>query len=179
MAEERFETRTILAVFPPGEDREFLGSLFEKSDWRLRFDRAFLQSVKEASVWRLRFADSLEEVRAALRSSAISVVLSDAELSDGCCWKDLLREIGARSDPPPLIVADRLADEVLWVEVLNLGGFDLLMKPLTAREVLHVVSSACRFHENEARLALARDSAGFVESDASKRPKTRAAQAAS
>jgi hypothetical protein len=31
--------------------------------------------------------------------------------------------------PPQLIVADRLARDGLWAEVLNLGCYDLLMTP--------------------------------------------------
>jgi DNA-binding NtrC family response regulator len=41
-----------------------------------------------------------------------------------------------------LIVTDRLADERLWAEVLNLGGYDLLLKPFDPEELLRVVSSA-------------------------------------
>ena len=43
---------------------------------------------------------------------------------------------------PPLIVADHLGDERLWAEVLNLGCYDLLLKPFEAKEVLRVVSAA-------------------------------------
>ena len=34
--------------------------------------------------------------------------------------------------------------ERLWVEVLNLGASDLVSKPFEAKEVLHVLSMACR-----------------------------------
>jgi hypothetical protein len=40
-------------------------------------------------------------------------------------------------------VADRFADERLWGEVLNLGGYDLLTKPFVREEVLHVLELAC------------------------------------
>jgi DNA-binding response OmpR family regulator len=49
--------------------------------------------------------------------------------------------------PPPLIVSDRLADERLWAEVLNLGAYDLLAMPFDAKEVLHAVSAARRCTE--------------------------------
>ena len=51
------------------------------------------------------------------------------------------------SIPPQLIVADRLADDALWAEVLNLGGYDLLMTPFEPEEVLRVVSMAWDFRE--------------------------------
>lgn len=91
-----------------------------------------------------------------LRRSRVGVVISDSRLSDGHCWKDLLGEIQAMEGPPPLVVADRLADEHLWAEVLNLGAYDLLAKPFDAREVRHAVEAASRHFENEARFAAGR-----------------------
>jgi DNA-binding response OmpR family regulator len=40
-------------------------------------------------------------------------------------------------------VTSRLADERLWVEVVNLGGFDVLAQPFYTREVLRSVNAAC------------------------------------
>jgi hypothetical protein len=39
-------------------------------------------------------------------------------------------------------VFSRLADESLWAQVLNLGGFDVLMTPFEAEEVLRVTFAA-------------------------------------
>jgi DNA-binding response OmpR family regulator len=46
--------------------------------------------------------------------------------------------------PPPLIVSSCVADDRLWAEVLNLGGYDLLTKPFLAAEVSRVVRMAAR-----------------------------------
>jgi hypothetical protein len=35
-----------------------------------------------------------------------------------------------------------MADERLWSEVLNLGGYNVLAKPLNMKEVFHVVGLA-------------------------------------
>ena len=83
----------------------------------------------------------------------MGVVISEVCLSDGHFWKDLLLELQRMEDPPPLVVADRLADERLWAEVLNLGVYDLLATPFDAKEVLHAVSTACRRRENEQGMA--------------------------
>jgi len=58
--------------------------------------------------------------------------------------------------PPQLIVADRLAHEGLWAEVLNLGCYDLLMTPFEAAEVLRVVPLAWDFWKRELGRAAAR-----------------------
>jgi hypothetical protein len=41
-----------------------------------------------------------------------------------------------------VVFMSRAADERLWAEMLNLGAFDLLMKPLLAAEVGWVIDSA-------------------------------------
>ena len=57
---------------------------------------------------------------------------------------------------PQVIVADRLADEALWAEVLNLGCYDLLMTPFSSEEVLRVVSMAWDSWQRELRRTPAR-----------------------
>jgi DNA-binding response OmpR family regulator len=69
------------------------------------------------------------------------VVLSEPSVEDGH-WEDLLNELRKMTNPPPLIVAFRLADERFWAEVLNRGGYDVLLKPLETREVLRIVDQA-------------------------------------
>jgi len=98
-----------------------------------------------------------------LRAFSFGAVMSEGCLPGGLGWKDLLREIQDVADSLPLIVVDRLADEWLWAEVLNLGGYDVLMKPFDAREVLHVVIMACDFCENERRMNAVRKSAKSVQ----------------
>jgi FixJ family two-component response regulator len=46
--------------------------------------------------------------------------------------------------PPKLIVFTRHADDRLWAEVLNLGGFDVLDFPTGRAELFRAVSSAWR-----------------------------------
>ena len=43
-----------------------------------------------------------------------------------------------------LVVTSRIADEWLWAEVLNLGGYDVLAQPFDREEVTRVVRSAVR-----------------------------------
>jgi FixJ family two-component response regulator len=44
--------------------------------------------------------------------------------------------------PPKLIVASSGADSALWAEVINLGGYDVLAKPWSDRELFLAVSQA-------------------------------------
>jgi DNA-binding NtrC family response regulator len=69
------------------------------------------------------------------------VVVCDQILADGD-WRDLLSDLQSEQQMPPLIVSSRLADDRLWAEVLNLGGYDLLTKPFAETEVSRVVRLA-------------------------------------
>ncbi len=51
----------------------------------------------------------------------------------------MLHELDGLRVRPNLIVTSRLADEGLWAEVLNLGGYDVLAQPFDAEEVYRVV----------------------------------------
>ena len=62
------------------------------------------------------------------------VVICERDLPDGS-WKDVLAITMSLHNPPPVIVTSRLADDYLWMEVLNWGGYDVLAKPLDQCEL--------------------------------------------
>ena len=97
----------------------------------------------------LQVVRTFQEAVAALSGTQIELVISEYCLGDGHCWTDLLDELSSAGSPPPLVVADRLADAGLWADVLNLGGYDLLRKPFEVQEVLHVVNAAWRSHNRK------------------------------
>lgn len=107
----------------------------------LRLDEIFL-----ASHWQSHGAANCQEALAFLGRRHVSVVLTGTELPDGS-WQKLLNGLARLSAPPSLIVSSRLADSLLWAEVLNLGGYDLLATPFQAEEVLRVTHAARRHWE--------------------------------
>jgi DNA-binding response OmpR family regulator len=78
-----------------------------------------------------------------LQRNAIGVVVCEACLSDGD-WRNVLDYLWHPKAHPDLIVASRLADDRLWVEVLDSGGCDVLAKPFDAEELRRVVGLALR-----------------------------------
>ncbi len=44
-------------------------------------------------------------------------------------WREFAQYIAGLPEPPVFVAASRLADDSLWAEVLNQGGFDLLASP--------------------------------------------------
>ena len=95
--------------------------------------------------WETREAYSCREATAALAEERPDVILCEANLPDDN-WKDLLEDLLRRLNAPPLIVTSRLADKYLWAEALNLGAYDVLVKPFDGEEVFRVVGFACQRH---------------------------------
>lgn len=93
---------------------------------------------------RLERATGRAEALSIVEKLRPSAVLCDQLLADGD-WRDLLADLQTqRTQVPPLIVSSPFADDRLWAEVLNLGGYDLLTKPFTSMEVTRVVGMAAR-----------------------------------
>ena len=86
-------------------------------------------------------ACTIEETVLRLLRAPAAVILCERDLPDGG-WKQLFQRTETLPRPPRFIVSSRLADEYLWVEVLNLGGQDVLQTPFVAREVRHAVRCA-------------------------------------
>jgi DNA-binding response OmpR family regulator len=103
----------------------------------LTADRVRLREIFSQGNWKLHEASDCCEALALLRGLRVPVLLCERDHADGN-WEDLLKAAARLPAPPNLIVFSRLADERLWAEVLNLGGFDVLMTPFEPEEVLRV-----------------------------------------
>jgi len=117
---------TVLAVSPDSDD----GRSFEE--------------LLHSDTCSVRIAKSCRDALKQIRDDAPSVIACEKELPDGT-WKDLFSLMHGLKEKPPMIVMSRNADERLWAEVLNLGGYDVLAKPLERKEVSRVVAMAYRF----------------------------------
>ncbi len=118
--------QSVLLVSPRNEDHDSLKSIFRGSRWQVQGARTAAEGLKMVH----------------RNHTEISVVICERSLPDGD-WKLLLAELDNLMVRPSLIVCSRLADERLWVEVLNLGAFDLLLcAPFVPEEVLRVTESA-------------------------------------
>jgi len=104
-------------------------------------DHRSLRQILKHSNWKYCAARSRAEAFAFLRDNAVPVLICESDLIDGT-WRDLLDQTTRMEHAPLLIVTSRLADDALWAEVLNLGGYNVLAKPFDGREVFHVVANA-------------------------------------
>jgi len=118
------EKITLLAVDPNGEDCQSL------------------LAILSASEWTIQRASSFREATILMHESVPDLIVCERDLPDGS-WKDVFREAEGERNHPPVVVVSRNADERLWAEVLNLGGYDVLLTPLETNEVLRTVRRAC------------------------------------
>jgi len=100
-----------------------------------------LRNILTPPQWEIREAATYGEAVGFLNNGGIGVAMCDTEMQDGN-WRVLLADLQSRANPPNLIVFSRLADERLWAEVLNLGGYDVLVQPFERGEVLRVARMA-------------------------------------
>lgn len=107
-----------------------------------REDRRSLESILDASGWTVQGAPSFREA-ARLMQNKFSLILCDRDLPDGS-WHDIYRQAERLDSPPPIVVLSPNADQPFWAEVLSLGGFDVLLKPLEKTEVTRVIGMAFR-----------------------------------
>ncbi len=105
-------------------------------------DHAAVRQAVSGMHCRTETAESCHSALRRLNGGGIAVIVCERELPDGS-WRDILEHLGAAPDRPLLIVTSRVADEWLWAEVLNTGGFDVLAKPLDVKETRHVMETAC------------------------------------
>jgi len=114
---------TMVAAFQREEDRRDLERIVGPCEWKL--------------IWTQTCAGAVE----AVQRSAAPIIISGRTFPDGE-WRDIWNRLRTRRKPPMFILASRLADEALWAEVLNLGGYNLLLKPFRPEEVIRTVHGA-------------------------------------
>ena len=133
MCHDPVDAIQVLAILPSEGDRQSLREIFVHSNWRLQF------------------AGTLNELQEGLKSRQLGVVITDSCLSD-CGWKTVLETADRMEGQPSVIVSSRLADDRLWAEVLNLGGFDVLVMPFERAEVLRCVALAWHDWQDRSKL---------------------------
>jgi CheY-like chemotaxis protein len=91
--------------------------------------RYLASTVREATDW--------------LLGNRARLVICDDRLPDGH-WQDLWERLSRLPNPPVFVVSAHSTDARLWAEVLNLGAYDVLVRPYEESEVSRILRQACR-----------------------------------
>jgi DNA-binding NtrC family response regulator len=106
---------------------------------------------------RLLRAASLEEADLLLADGHCRVLLTEAAFPDGT-WQDALALKRTRHPGAVLVVTAESAGEGLWLDALEQGAYDLVLKPFVADELLRVLANADVFARMGASVRKARQS---------------------
>ena len=123
----------VLSISPVVEDHCALQNILRRLQSLIDPNRTFI----------VHTCTTLAAALRTLSKSQFEVVVCERDLAPGS-WEDVLDHAVILPDPPPLIVTSWLADAHLWAAVLNLGGFDVLVKPFDRTETMRVVDAAWR-----------------------------------
>jgi len=112
--------------------------------------RLLIQEVFRNAGWRLYEARSRKQALACLARFPLQVVIAAGD-SPEYSWKRAWHDLARLPHPPQLVVMSHAADDSLWSEVLNWGGYDVLREPLEREEVARVIASAGRHYSGGGR----------------------------
>ena len=117
-------------------------------------DVSLIRDSTSARHWSMTHTASVTQGVRLLEQEEFEIVLCDHQLADGD-WSRVLAATEAMPKPPLVIVTSSRADDRLWSDVLNLGGYDVLMKPLERSEIIYVLNTAWSCNRQRSVTALA------------------------
>jgi len=136
-------TVTVLSVTPSAEAQNRLSHIFGHTNWKLETVATCYDALRR------------------LREMHPAVVVCEHKLPDGG-WQDVLNGVLDMPTPPNVIVTAPDADDVLWSDVLNRGGYDVLARPFDRAEVVRIISLAWMNWKQTYRRAPVRESASLA-----------------
>src|SRR3954453_17211348 len=97
-----------------------------------------LAALSARCSWDLALAGSCEQALKTLEQARPAVILYDRDLP-GADWREALPRLGKAG---AVILTSPVNDRYLWEEVIRLGGYDVLAKPLHEDQTVRFVNLA-------------------------------------
>jgi DNA-binding NtrC family response regulator len=114
------EPCTVLAVNLSEEDRSSAAGILSNSYWQVLFVADCTNAYRIAEV------------------TPSPIILCTPQMADGS-WNELMEGVRKLRHRSEVVVASKFADDHLWSEVLNLGGYDVLRTPFDSSELLRTL----------------------------------------
>jgi len=120
-----------------------------RKTWRVlacepdQHNQKIIQEYLQDSPIKVFFASSAEPLeKTIVKHSPVNAVIIDLSSTAKVPCNDLVTAVKRVAPGAEVIFMSRIADEVLWSQVLALGAYDLLPTPPERREFLHTVLGA-------------------------------------
>jgi CheY-like chemotaxis protein len=107
-------------------------------------DRLLIEQMAKEQEWILRFTHSPEEGFTLAEQNHFEVVLCDRN-QHGYPWREVVDRLATISPQSCILLVSPVTEDYLWRDVLQLGGYDVLTRPLREPAVQHAVNAALRF----------------------------------
>ena len=103
--------------------------------------RSLVKCLEGCAIEVLPASDCREARRVLQTNPGVQILLTDVALPDGN-WADLTAEAERRGTRTEVIICMRMADPMLWIDVLERGAYDVLVEPFHEDEVKRIVNAA-------------------------------------
>jgi DNA-binding NtrC family response regulator len=114
-------------------------------------DRRFFATCAVRGQWDLAIAAGFEDALDAGKKNRAAVILCDRDLP-GLDWREALEKLATSKPAFAIILTSSVNDEYLWDEVIHLGGYDVLAKPLQEDQAVRAVNLAWSYSKERARV---------------------------
>lgn len=116
-------------------------------------DRRLLDEIGKRNHWDVLFADTQEEARRMSDRLKPAIVLFDRDIV-GADWRYAVSTLASASAGACVLLISRVADDYLWNEVVSYGGYDLLHKPFSEKDLRHAVKLAWSYWKGRRQSAV-------------------------
>jgi DNA-binding NtrC family response regulator len=100
-----------------------------------------LDALESCGIEVLPVCDCNEARRMLETKPPVQVVITDSALPDGN-WRRVLEIVAQECTNIEVVVSLRLGDSTLWLDVLEQGGYDVLVEPYQDEEIRRIVEAA-------------------------------------
>ena len=107
-------------------------------------DRFVLERLGKQHDWELQFTSSPREGVRLASQSHFELILCDRN-QPGYPWREVMDRLAACSPRSCILLVSPVSDDNLWRDVLQRGGYDVLIRPLREESALHAVEAVLRF----------------------------------
>ena len=110
-------------------------------------DKRSLAAFSARGQWDLAVTGACDAAVEMLGTGPARVIVCDRDLP-GLDWRDAVASLSAARPDCPVILASPVNDRYLWEEVVSLGGYDVLAKPLREEQTVGFVNLAWSYSKD-------------------------------
>jgi DNA-binding NtrC family response regulator len=113
-------------------------------------ERQTLEEVASEAKLELAFAETWKDSMTLLRHTPSVVVLCDRDIPD-TSWRTAIEDLARVAPKSCVVLVSAVNDEYLWQEVVQHGGFDVIIKPFRSDQIRRRIDDAWLFWKSTLR----------------------------